>query len=406
MAAGTLRVIVAGADITAAVTSLEHTSAVGTLGDKATFGIPYSDLTRYNIAPIHIGDRVEIYDDDTASAAYRSGIYVRGASNVRRFSGVVTSARYGENTREYVAYDPMWWFGKSKITMQFVGETFREAVRSLCQELGVTLASCPNAAATAEETCCAETPAQIIKKLLTRAEDMTGTRYNARYAGTNAIAIEEVGARVSAAVLREITTPERQEQLDDVRNRIVYVASDADGYVEEAYAEDAASMAQYGVLQDIVIAGDDSENADVIVHNRLYRQRYPKPTASLECAMDWLPKVGERIAVTVPVVQLGGEWVIERIARTYTKGEARMRFELSMYTVTEHYEAKLAAWDAINNAAISGKLDELRREAQNWSPEDIEAYDAVIEEQGYGELITGQINAQSGGPDRYIRRYE
>ena len=62
--------------------------------------------------------------------------------------------------------------------------------------------------------------------------------------------------------------------------------------------------------------------------------------------------------------------------------------------------------ESINNAAIAGKLDELRREAQNWSPEDIEAYDAVIEEQNYGELITGQINAQSGGPDRYIRKYE
>ena len=83
-----ISIVVNGTDITPAVISATHTSSLDTLGDKFTFQIPYSDLTRYNIPPLQIGDDVRLWADGLSP-----------------FIGMITKTSHTENARSYAISD-------------------------------------------------------------------------------------------------------------------------------------------------------------------------------------------------------------------------------------------------------------------------------------------------------------
>ncbi len=321
-----ISIVVNGTDIAPAVISAAHTSSLDTLGDKFTFQIPYSDLTRYNIPPLQIGDDVRLWADGLSP-----------------FIGMITKTSHTENARSYTCYDPCWYLNKSQITMQFVGVTIREAIISLMDECGIEPFMVADIAATVDETCYLETPAKIMHKLLERARDITGRRYHAYYGGFRRVNVEEVGSRSAGTVLAEITSPQREESIEDVRNRIKYVSGDSTGYYDTGIsAEDGDSIAKYGVMQELIVAEEEDTDANAIVNNRLLQKKNPVPKVSLECAGSWVPRCGQRITLAEPITGISGEWILESIDRAMANGEYRMKLGLSAYTTMPTYEETFA----------------------------------------------------------------
>lgn len=321
-----ISIVVNGTDITPAVTSASLSSSLDTLGNKFTFQIPYSDLARYNIAPMQIGDDVRLWADGLSP-----------------FIGIITKTSHTENARTYTCYDPCWYLNKSQITMQFTGVTIREAVISLMEECGINPSMVADIAATVDETCYLETPAKILDKLLERARDVTGHRYHAYYGGFRRVNVEEVGTRSAGVVLVELVSPQREESIEDVRNRIKYISGDNTGYYDTGIsAEDADSIAKYGVMQELIVAEEEDTDANAIVNNRLLQKKTPVPKASLECAGSWVPRCGQRITLEEPITGISGEWLLEGIDHTLANGEHRMKLSLSAYSATQTYEETIA----------------------------------------------------------------
>ena len=155
--------------------------------------------------------------------------------------------------------------------------------------------------------------------------------------------VEEVGSRSAGTVLAEITSPQREESIEDVRNRIKYVSGDSTGYYDTGIsAEDGDSIAKYGVMQELIVAEEEDTDANAIVNNRLLQKKNPVPKVSLECAGSWVPRCGQRITLAEPITGISGEWILESIDRAMANGEHRMKMSLSAHSATQTYEKILA----------------------------------------------------------------
>ena len=323
----------AGRAVTGLASEITLSASLDTLGSCLTCTVPWQEGM-----------------DEIAALADPVRLY-RGAARV--FSGIVTKVEASENARRITAYDFAYYLNKSKITIQFCGVSVTEALRATFAAAGVSSFLLPNIAVTAEETCLSETPAAIIAKLLTRARDVGGIEYHA-YADPvreGTVDIEEVGQTAVSVALREITAPSRTISLDEVRNRVTY--TDSEGTDTGISAEDAASIARYGLLADVLSSSSDDLYAPAIVQMRVRRQKDPLPTAELECAGHFFPRPGQRVPLTVPSAGSAGEWVVSSVAHTLHGGEHRMKLSVRRQVYGRSYaeEVREANRQAVEDAA-------------------------------------------------------
>lgn len=325
-----LKITADGRDITAAACAVTLTSSLDTLGASLTFEVPHSDIPRYQLQKIELGGTVRLYDNYTCV-----------------FIGKVTSVRTGANTRAYTCHDLGWYLNKSRITIQFTGITVTEAISAVFSEIGAHTGSIAEIGATVEDTCYLETPAAILDKLLSEAEDKTGQRYyiDTSYApagqDSTYFGVYKIGQLSTGASAAEPTGAEREESLENVVNRAVYVSGDSSGYAVETEAEDADSRERYGTISEVIAASEEDENAVEIVHNIVYAKANPIPTAHLECAGDFAVKAGHRFQFSDAVIGASGEWYVHSVTNTADGGEHRMQLNIVQLTESRRYTEEI-----------------------------------------------------------------
>ncbi len=297
-----MRLIVNGNDITRAVISLELNSFLTTLGDTLEFDIPYSDLIKYNIAEIQVGDKVELYDDHQI------------------FRGLITAYNNDLSLRAYTAHDFCYYLNKSKIIMQFnEGDSISDAIKQLWDKVGVTYVNLPQMRGIIgeDDTFYKQTPAEILKTLLQKEEDVSGITYYAYNNGVGRrIDINEVGLyKVSFSVDTEaISDPTKEANLDDVKNSYIYYDTETDE--EAASYRDESSIKRYGLLQEI-IEGSDSDNAAEAVKNRTWMTRNLLPKGNITTIGNWYCLRGYKVTLKEKVTGLVGDYIIEGVTHHY-----------------------------------------------------------------------------------------
>lgn len=318
-----IQIIAAGRDISGVVTEIEKEDALGTLGVSLRFSVPWGDRISYSDDPPRLGDQVTLY---------RDGVDV--------FSGVITADDTTEQSRSYTCHDFCWYLNKSKITVQFSQISVAQAIETTLGEVGISARIIDTMPAAVEETCYCETPSAILSRLMERQSDNDGEEYHI-YASRimeKLLIVERVGSVKPDIYLGEITSPERSETLDGVVNRVEYVTGDSSGYSNTGiFAENTGSVEQYGMIQDIIIAGEEDKDAQTIVNTRIERKSEPIPRVTIECKGDFNLRAGVRIPITVPVVEIAGEYIVESVTNSIRGGTHRMQVTLRAKTNARGY---------------------------------------------------------------------
>lgn len=324
-------------DLADVAIDVELSNSLDQLGASLTFSLPWSDQAGKNIASPTLGDTISLVS------------YI-GINGGLVFSGVVTDVENQPDRRKITCHDFCWYLNKTKVTIQFSGVSVTEAIRALWDECGISVSRMAKIETIVSETCYCETPAGILNKLLTEAENDTGKRYYAyaEQGNRHVINVEQVGADKTHGVFTEIVSPTKKLSLDDVVNHAVYISGDSSGYYDTGVsAEDAESIAKYGRITDLIIAEEEDISAQKIVETRVRSKSTPKATATLEGA-GWFPRPGQRIDWSDSTVDASGEWVVEEMSVKWSGGEARLHVQLSEYTEFTPYEEAVAEEVATN----------------------------------------------------------
>lgn len=304
-----------GVNLSAVVTEITLEDATDTLGASLSFKIPWGDTLSYSGSVPTLGAQIALYEDGTSV-----------------FAGVVTAEEIAEQSRSYTAHDFCWYLNKSKITVQFAAITVAQAIYATLDEVGVQVRVNPDMYAQVEETCYCEAPSTILSRLLERQSDNDGEEYHIYASKTmeNMLIVERLGSITPPHMtLAEITSPQNSKSLEDVVNRVEYVTGDSSGYTHTGiYAENADSVERYGMIQEIIIAGDEDKDAQTIVSTRVSRKSEPIPHVTVECAGNFSLRAGVKIPVYAPTVEASGDYIVERVRNEIREGEHRMSVTL------------------------------------------------------------------------------
>ena len=304
---GDLQLIVNGVDITPAATVLTLDSSLDVLGDCVKFAIPWSDLARYNIAPIGLGQTVQLNS---------------GYSRV--FDGVVTSREHTETSRAYIAYDFCYYLNKSKIFIQFdAGVAVSEAIAKLWDTLGITRVNLPRMStpvSVEKTTYFTETPSQILKKLLAIETNVTGIEYYAYASQYGRIDIEPVGYMETAVPdLRTMSAPRYKQTLDDMRNSVQVVVGNVNDLTDPlgGSIENGLSTRTYGTIREIInLDEDEAAFAEIIARMTLRRKAYPLDNGEVTVLGDWRALRGKRLNIQEPVTGFNNTFVIRAVTHS------------------------------------------------------------------------------------------
>lgn len=309
-----IMLVAAGKNISGIVTEISTEDALGTLGASMHFSLPWGDRIAYNLTPPGLGDPVTLY---------------KGGNAV--YNGVITAEDVSQDRRSYTCHDFCWYLNKSKITIQFDGITVAAAILATLGEVGINARIMPDMHAEVEATCYCETPAAILQRLLERQSDTDGEDYHIYASKTvdKSLHVEKVGAVKPGTVLQQITSPSRSETLDGMVNRVEYMTGDSSGYYHTGiFAENTESVKQYGMIQDIIIAGDEDKDAQTIVNTRVERKSEPIPRVTVECKGDFNLRAGVTVYASAPIVGVAGDYIVEQVNNNIAGGTHRMTVTL------------------------------------------------------------------------------
>lgn len=301
---GDLRLTANGTDITPAVTALALDSSLATLGDCLKFAVPWSDLARYNIAPIGLGQTVRL---------------TSGGTQV--FQGIVTSREHTETARAYTAYDFCYYLNKSKLFIQFdEGVPVYQAIAKMWDTLGVTRINLPRMmtpVSVEKMTYFTETPAQILKKLLAIETNVTGVEYYAYANNYGGVDIEPVGYyETQIPDLRTMSAPRYQQTLDDMRNSVQVVVGNVNDLTDPlgGAIEDGLSIRTYGMVREVItLDEDEAQFAEAIARKTLSRRHFPLDGGNVTVLGDWRILRGRRLKIREPVVGFNNTFVVRSV---------------------------------------------------------------------------------------------
>lgn len=301
---GSLTLAVNGIDITPAVTVLTLDSSLDTLGDCLKFAVPWSDLARYNIAPIGLGQQVRLTSGGT-----------------KVFNGIVTSREHTETARAYTAYDFCYYLNKSNLFIQFdAGVPVSKAIAKMWDVLGVSRTNLPNMSTPVsieKTTYFTETPARILRKLLAIETSVTGVEYYAYANGSGGIDIEPVGYyETQIPDLRTMSAPRYQQTLDDMRNSVQVVVGNVNDLTDPlgGAIEDGLSVRTYGMIREVIsLDEEESQFAEAIARKTLMRKHFPLDGGDVTVLGDWRVLRGRRLEIREPVVGFNNTFVVRSV---------------------------------------------------------------------------------------------
>lgn len=306
-----------------AVWSGDAEQAARKLELEVAYNSPEKDKAFQNL-DLRLGGKIEaLYQDDYGQQAHI-------------FSGRVFYRKRATDTYSFgiVAYDNMIYLAKSKVHMVFNNATVTDAVKRVCNEIGISVnENNPLLNTVVSFIADGKSCTEVINILLEKARADTGLKYNA-LSIDGKIALVQAGTLVDDYIASDITDvvkSEHSESYTDMINRVKMV--DEHGSLVQTLSA-GAYIAEYGVLQEVykMQPPKDGETVDNVKGAKAML-KYIENESQLEALGNIQCITG--YAITVQEEQLTGKFLIVSDTHSFENNVHKMALTLEYMPETE-----------------------------------------------------------------------
>lgn len=308
-------------NITPLASNLSWSDSIETLGTQLSFDVARNTKDRYmvNYDLINVQDKVLLSNN---------GIEV--------FRGIITDVTTEGLRKKVTAFDYAFLLNQSKTIKQFNRITASDGVRQLCNQFNIPIGSIVLIPTLISKIYKDKTIAEIIKDILNQATRELGIRYRLEMrAGklhiekyTDLIVKGTFQPAYNIApfdVEKAIGEVNKQESIQDMKNCIVVTSYDEKSTRVLAKAEDLESIAETGLLQELVsVDNKDTSQANNIAQKKLKLLDRITENISVPLMGDDRVRSGRIINLESKMFNLAGTYLVKACTHTYQNGIHRM----------------------------------------------------------------------------------
>lgn len=292
-------------DITPVVGAFSWDSNLS-LASVMEFNTSWSDYHLYPKNPIELGDLIIITKD---------------GMEVNR--GIVVKNKQSDPVNiVYTAYDYGWYLGKSKSVYQFNNVTATQAITKVLNDFGMPIGNVTEMNNIINTVFVQKSPAEIITEIIKSYERQTGIKIFSELR-EGRIYIEKMSDAIVIGkfrlapnlgyrnVLDGTLGAEREQNIEEMRNRIKIILADSDSYQTIALEQDTNMASKYGLLEETYkIDEADAAKARQVAKILLKRLCRIHETNKIQLFGDVSFKAGRLFDVVEPITGMEGRYMI------------------------------------------------------------------------------------------------
>lgn len=305
---------VEGYEINHIATNLNWSSNKHTLGQSLSFEMPFDETN--GLLPkafIKMGDKVTL----------------RYKSKIIFFGVVVDESRNGRAPIKYTCFDLAFYLNKNELTIQFRDQMANKALEDICGKYNIKC-KITNIPVKIKKIYLGKLVSEIIKDILTLAEQSTGKKYRFEMQGDTFVVFPWLDMKVKVNA-QWISNPQLNRSIENMKNSIQVVSNDEKKVKIFGEAKDAANIAKYGLLTKVE-AIDDKEKAKAqqVAKNLLKELNKIQESGSVALLGNYEARVGRLITLDEPITGLKGDYFITDAQHTISNGIHLMTLSLEV----------------------------------------------------------------------------
>jgi len=308
-------------NITALSANLTWRDSLESLGMELTFdaarNIEDKYLADYDL--IELGDKVILTNNSTEV-----------------FRGIITDLSTERYKKSITAFDYAFYLNQSKTIIQFRKVSATDAVKQLCNKFNVPVGNITSITTQITKIYKDKTIAEIIKDLLNQATNELGVKYRLEmragklhiesYVDLVVTATFQPAPNLAAFNITDaIGSINKKESIQALRNSIQITSGDEQSSRIVTAVTDEASIAKYGLLQDVESIDDaDFSQASNIANNKLAELNKVQQDISIELLGDDAVRSARILTINNGIFGLSGNYLVKECTHTYNNSIHKM----------------------------------------------------------------------------------
>lgn len=303
-------------DITHLAGGLTWSSDVDTLGQSLEFELPFDvDGVLMPKQFVHVGDKITLRYDN----------------NIIFLGIVIDEDRNGRQPIKYSCFDLAFYLNKNMLTIQFNNMTATQAIQQLCNRVGIK-SNITNIPVNIKKIYKAQTVSDILKDILTIAEEQNGIKYRFEMRGDVLAVYQWKDIRVNANV-EWISNPTRKLSIENMKNRIEITSGDEKTTKIVASVSDDNNIRKYGLLTHAqTIDEKELRKARTVAANLLKEMNRIQEDNSVSLIGNYEARAGRIITLNERITGMNGDYLIKSASHTYNNGIHLMNLNLEVST--------------------------------------------------------------------------
>ena len=303
-------------DITELAGGLSWSSDVDTLGQSLNFEMPFDvDGVLMPKPFINLGDKITL--------RYNKNIIFLGV--------VVDEDRNGRQPIKFSCFDLAFYLNKNMLTIQFNNMTATQAIQQLCNRVGIK-SNIVNIPVNIKKIYKAKAVSEILKDILTIAEEQNGVKYRFEMRGDVLTVFQWKDIRVNANV-EWISSPTRKLSIENMKNKIEITSGDEKTTKIVASASDNNSIKKYGLLTHAqTIDEKELGKARTVAANLLKEMNRIQEESSVSLIGNYEARAGRIITLSERITGMNGDYLIKSASHTFNNGIHLMNLNLEVST--------------------------------------------------------------------------
>ncbi|MGB6128818.1 MAG: hypothetical protein WBG30_08715 [Psychrilyobacter sp.] len=246
------------------------------------------------------------------------------------FLGIIVTIGTEKFKKSIKCLDPSFYLNKNKLIKQFKNISASDAIKNMCNQIGVKTGDIDNIATSITKIYKDKTVAEIIKDILTQVLDETGKKYK--------LEINKGGLDVKKHKLIEAKKPyefwgriTKNEDITEMKNVILVTSNNQDDVNTMGKAMDEAGIEKYGRLQEIVeVEPKDVSKVRNIANKKLKELNKVFTSVDVQTIGDNSLRSGRIIEVINKEFNLISKYLIKSANHKYSKGNHTTNLNLEV----------------------------------------------------------------------------
>lgn len=243
------------------------------------------------------------------------------------FSGIIVERGIAG---EMTAYDYGFYLKNNDVILQ-VKTDANTAISKLCEKAGIQLGTMPSMPTQIKKIYAEESCAEILEDILEQVTAERGKNYFWRVKGGK-LNIYEYPTKITYAYhkfetgnMLDITyalgSVGGSDSITELRNAVQVVSDDNETIKILATAEDAASIAKFGRMLDVVKQSGDEQNPQTVAENKLRENNTVKKTRNVSNMLgSEAVEAGVLLLFSSDQFEVSGVYLVQNVTHTFSAG--------------------------------------------------------------------------------------